>query len=800
MKVLYSWLRDFVPELTTPAEELGLLMGDLGMAVEEMDVLGEGLDGIVVARVLDLRPHPDADRIQLVDVDAGDGEPLQICCGAFNMAVGDLVPLATIGTTMSNGMEIARRKMRGEWSNGMLCSPPEVNLPGDPSGLLILPEGLTPGVPLAEAMGIGADVLYDLEINPNRPDAMSVVGVARDVAARLGLPIVAPAPSIATGGEPTADLVTVEILDPARCGRFTARVLRGVTVGPSDPAVANRLTLLGMRPINNVVDASNYVMLELGQPSHPYDLDRLAARAGGRAGFRVRRAVDGETLTTLDDVERTLTDADLLICDADDGPVGIAGIMGGADTEIDASTTDVVVEMAWFERMPLAKSSRRLGLRSEASARFERGVDPLGIERAQDRLVELLGGSAGTVTDGLVEARGGLPDRTPITVRPARVNALLGSELSAGEMKALLDPIGFTTELGGPAHGQDPMTVALPSFRLDSDAEIDVVEEVARMHGYGRLGQTMPTSSLSGGLTVRQQERRALRSLLTGLGCSEATPMPFLAPGDLARAGLADDGITITNPLVAEESVLRTSLLPGLLKAVRHNVSHRNEDIRLFEVGHVFLRPVVEPGQDLPDLPDERESFAVIVAGADATTAVEAWRTVCDGLAVPGADVVNAEMPGMHPTRSGVVRVAGEPVGTVGEVDPDVLAAYDIPGRVAWLEVDLDRFLAHPHGEPTYVPVSRYPSSDVDLAFEVAEGVSATDVASTMESACGDLLGHVRLFDVYRGEGTAPGTRSLAYRVRLQATDRTLTDAEVGDVRRAVIDAVQAAFPATLRG
>lgn len=785
MKVLLSWLKEFAPIEVAP-DELGLILGDLGTPVEEMDLLGEGLDGIVVARVLELRSHPDADKIQLVDVDAGDGEALQICCGAFNMAVGDLVPVATIGTVMPGGLEIARRKLRGEWSNGMLCSPTELNLPGDASGIMLLPENLEPGTPLTEALGIESDVLYDLEVNPNRPDAMSVAGVARDVAARLGLPFELPSPAVVEGTTRSADLVTVEVLDPQRCGRFTARVLQGVTVGPSAPKIANRLTLLGMRPINNLVDASNYVMLELGRPSHPYDLATLQG-----AGFRVRRATDGERLLTLDDVDRTLTEADLLICDAEDTPIGLGGIMGGASTEISGSTTDVVVEMAWFEPMPVAKSSRRLGLRSEASARFERGCDFDDMELAHARYIELLGDAAGTPAAGMVDVRGTLPDRSPITVRPGRVNGLLGSSLSAQEMKDLLDPIGFTTELEG-----ESLSVALPSYRLDSTEEIDIVEEVGRMYGYSRLGKTMPVSTLSGGLTRRQQERRKLREILAGLGCSEAMPMPFLAPGDLERAGLPGDGITITNPLVAEESVLRTSLLPGLLKAVRHNVNHRNEGIALFEIGHVFR----QPSDPAAELPDEREVFGAIVAGAEATEAVAIWRTVCDGLAIADADVANAEMPAMHPTRSGVARVESEPVGSIGEVDPEVLRAYDIPGRAAWLEIDLDRLLAHPHGEPTYRRVSRYPSSDIDLAFEVAEGVSATDVASTIEAAAGDLLGFVKLFDTYRGQGVAAGTRSLAYRVRLQAGDRTLTDAEVGEVRSALIEAVAQTHRASLRG
>ena len=787
MKVLLSWLQELTPIDTDP-DELGLVLGDLGMAVESMDRIGEGLEGIVVARVLDLRRHPDADRIQLVDVDAGDGEALQICCGAWNMNRGDLVPLATVGATMPAGMEITRRKLRGEWSNGMLCSPTELNLPGDPGGILVLPETAQPGTPLAEALGVTSDVLYDLEINPNRPDAMSVAGVARDVAARLGLPFHLPAPSVPAAATGTSERVSVEILDPDRCGRFTARVLEGVTVRPSDPLIAARLTLLGMRPINNVVDVSNYVMLELGQPSHPYDLHTL----GGR-GFRVRRAAAGEQLVTLDDVERSLGTEDLLICDGDDRPIGLAGVMGGADTEISEDTVDVVVEMAWFHPMPVARTARRLGLRSEASVRFERGCDPEAAELAHARFIELLGDAAGTPTDGMVDERGDLPDRSPILVRPGRVNAVLGSQLPPAEMKELLDPIGFTTELPG---GDDAaMTVALPSYRLDSEAEIDVIEEVGRMYGYSRLGKTMPVSALSGGLTARQQERRKLRSILAGLGLCEATPMPFLAPGDLERAGLPGDGITITNPLVAEESVLRTSLLPGLLGSVRHNVSHRNEDVALFEIGHVFLRPT-DPDAELPDEP---ERLAVIVADADATEAVVMWRSICDGLSVPGADVANAEMPGLHPTRSAVARVEGEPVGSVGEIDPDVLAAFDIPGRVAWLEVDLDRLLRHPHGEPTYTPVSRFPSSDIDLAFVTAEGASATDVAATIADAAGQLCGYVRLFDTYRGGGVPDGARSLAYRVRLQATDRTLTDAEVGGVRQRIIDEVQAAHPAELR-
>ncbi|HIL48427.1 MAG TPA: phenylalanine--tRNA ligase subunit beta, partial [Acidimicrobiia bacterium] len=370
MKVLLSWLSEFAPFVGTPAE-IGDQLSGLGLAVEDIVTVGAGLDGIVVARVLDLRPHPDADRIQLVDVDAGDGEALQVCCGAFNMSVGDLVPFATLGSTMPNGMQIGRRKLRGEWSNGMLCSPEEIGLGVDEDGILILEGGHAVGLALTEALELRPDVLFDLEVNPNRPDAMSVAGVARDLAARQGVPFTRPDPSPAEVGEAAAGRLAVEILDPDLCGRFVVRILDGISIGPSPRWMANRLTALGMRPINNVVDVSNYVMLELGQPSHTFD---LAAVAG--AGLRVRRATPGETIQTLDGVVRTLSATDGVVADATDVAVSIAGIMGGSSTEISGSTTSVALEMAWWDPMSIASTARRLGLRSEASARFERGADP----------------------------------------------------------------------------------------------------------------------------------------------------------------------------------------------------------------------------------------------------------------------------------------------------------------------------------------------------------------------------------------------------------------------------------------
>lgn len=782
MKVLLSWLRDFAPFDGDPFA-LGEEMSDLGMAVEELDVLGEGLGGVVVARVLETRPVEGANKIHLVVVDAGDGEPLEVGCGAFNMVAGDLVPLATVGTVMPNGMEIGRRRMAGVWSNGMLCSSRELGLGDDHAGIFILPDHLQPGTPFTEAMGIEHDVLYDLEINPNRPDAMSIAGVARDLAARLRLPFTLPEPEPALVPADAIGKVSVEILDPDRCGRFEARVLRGVQVGPGDLKLATRLSLLGMRSINNVVDVSNYVMLELGQPNHPYDLAKVAG-----PGFRVRVARDGERLSTLDDVDRALAPEDLLICDGADVAVGLAGIMGGATSEIDDRTTDVLLEMAWFHPIGIVRSSRRHKLRSEASARFEKGVDPEVIDLAMRRFASLLGA---TLEDGAAVAVGELPARPVVRVRTARVAKVLGTDLGRERVAEVLDPIGFTSVPAGA-----DLDVTIPSWRYDSASEIDVIEEIARHHGYTALGRTLPRSATTGLLTQRQHERRRLRATLVGRGLSEAMPMPFLAPGELARCGLADDGITIANPLVAEQSVLRTSLLPGLVGAVAGNWSHRNHGVRLFEIGHTFNRPSTPDAE----LPDEREELGAVLAGLDATEAVLLWRVVAEVLGFEGVVVENAELPGLHPTRAARLLCGALEVGRLGEIDPAVLDAYGIGERVAWLEVDLDTLLAQPHGERTYRPFSLYPSSDIDLAFEVDDSVPASAVEDAIRAAGGDLLWSVRLFDVFRGEAVAEGRRSLAYALRLQAADRTLTDADVASVRTTVIDAVESALPATLRG
>jgi len=788
MKVLLSWLREFAPFEGDPVV-LGEEMSDLGMAVESIDHLGEGLEGITVATVLDLRPHPDADKIQLVDVDLGDGEALQICCGAFNMAVGDRVPLATLGTVMPNGMKIERRKLRGQWSNGMLCSGQELGLGDDHDGIMVLAGDVTPGTPITTALGIEADVLYDLEINPNRPDAMSVAGVARDLAARLRIPFTQLAPEVTVGPGSISGRASVSIVDPDLCGRFLLRVLDGVEVGASPPWLANRLLQLGMRPINSVVDVSNYVMLELGQPNHTYDLAKVHDGA-----LRVRWAREGEVIRTLDDVERTLTTGDGVIANDADEAIGIAGVMGGASTEISATTSAVLLEMAWWDPMSIARSSARLGLRSEASMRFERGADPEIVELAAQRFAELLASSGASLADGIVDARGRLPDRSPVRVRVGRVNDYLGTSFTGAEIRDLLTPIEFDVASASAADDA-VLDVVVPSFRPDTATETDIIEEVARHYSYSRLPRRVPPGVRTGSLTPYQSERRFVRQTLVGLGLDEAMPLPFLSPDDVRRAGLPHTPITVTNPLDADESALRTSLRPGLLKAIAYNESHRHPGVRLFEIGKVFLPPPAEQ-----PLPDEREQVGVALAGEDAIGAVAVWHVLADALAIADTRLEQVAVDGLHPTRSAEILVANEVVGAVGEIDPAVASAFGIGARVGWLELDLGRLLELPHGNRDYTPISRYPSSDIDLAFEVEEHVAAAALEATVAEAAGPLLVDVRLFDVYRGVGLPEGHRSLAFTLRLQASDRTLTDRDIAEVRSRVIDAIAARHGARLRG
>jgi phenylalanyl-tRNA synthetase beta chain len=849
VRVPLSWLRDFAP-FTGDATAIATTLDDLGLVVEGIEQIGEGLGDVIVARVEEVGPIEGADRIRRVVVEPGSG-PVEVVCGAWNFGAGDLVALAPVGAVLPGGFAIGKRKMKGVTSHGMLCSGRELRLSDDHDGILVLNDvvGAEPGAMLTDVLGIEPDVVFDVAVEANRPDAWCMAGVARDLAARLGLdftvpatvdlvaqadpasvaPVAPVAPSAPAAGAAVGTLTSVQVDDTELCPRFTVRVLTGVTVRESPEWLARRLVAAGMRPINNVVDASNYVMLELGQPTHPYDLDKLA---GG--GLLVRRAGAGETVTTLDDVERTLgrpgpglgdTGQDCLICDATGSPVGIGGIMGGASSDIGPTTTRVLLEAAYFVPMAIARTAKRLNLRTEASARFERGCDPAGIDRAAERFCELLaltGGPGLTLAEGVLDVVGDVPVPLEIAVRPSRVNGLLGTELTAAAIADLLVPLGMgATPTGG---DDDPVDVVVPTFRPDIRpapiGEADLAEEVARTYGYARLPRRYPAWPQPGRLTDHQRERRRLKDVLCGLGASEAWTTAFVTQGDQLAAGIAPPYVEVTNPLVDAERFLRSSMAPGLVRAVVYNAERRQGEVRLFEVGSVFRLAEIPSGDGPPADVDERLCAVFAGAGDDAWSAVAAWRTIADALGLVGWEMEqgprSTDGPRVtHGYRSAALACTSADgsgrrvtLGEVGELDPTFVETFGLvgpdgrPRRVGWLDLDLGVLLdtgVAPRKPLASAPISRFPSSDIDLAFVVPGEVPAGTVEATLASAGGDLLESVQLFDVYRGESLGAGTRSLAYRLRFCAFDRTLTDEEIGTLRAACIGAVEGAHRASLR-
>ncbi|HET8990314.1 MAG TPA: phenylalanine--tRNA ligase subunit beta [Acidimicrobiales bacterium] len=816
MRISLAWLRDFV-DLPESPEQLRAILDDLGLVVEGIERVGEGLEDVVVARVEQIAPIPGADRIRRVVVDAGAG-PLEIVCGAWNFDEGDLVALAPVGAVLPGGFAIARRTMRGVTSHGMLCSGRELGLSEDHGGLLVLNDqpGAEPGRRLTEVLGLVPDVVFEVSVEGNRPDAWCVEGVARDLAVRLERELRAPRLASPNATTPTASLVGARIEAPDLCLRLTVSVLRRVTIAPSPAWVVERLRACGMRPISNVVDASNLVMLELGQPTHPYDLARVAGAALG-----ARRARPGETLTTLDGVERHLatpgrglgdTGEDCVIVDGEDHVLGLAGIMGGAASEITEGTTEVLIEAACFDPMAIARSTKRHGLRTEASARFERGVDPTLALRAVARLVAVLEESS----PGLewlaepLDLAGELPATPTITLAAIDVAGLLGTTIEPDEVRRLLSGLDFVVE------GDDPFIVRPPARRLDVRAGLegraDLIEEVARLHGYGRLVRRVPAWPEVGGLSERQRTRRRLRDAAVALGALEVWTPTLVASSE---HGLVELGppVTVANPLSAEESVLRATCVTGVARVWLRNLERGRGDVALFEVGTVFTHPEVAThprrtrggvgGRSEVDLPEEGERLTLVLGrpGDDAVAATVVARALLGRLALENVVVraLSDAPPGLHPTRAAALvdRASGARLGVVGEVDPHLvarLAGGEAPRRAGVVELDLDALADPARATPAPRTIrlpSRFPSAVIDLAFVTPDGLNAQDLAHAL-GATDERVESVTLFDVYRGGAVPSGARSLAFTLRLSSPERTLDEREVAQLREALIEAGRA--------
>ena len=787
MLVPLIWLRELAP-VTSSAEDLGELLTMRGLKLERILRPWAGLSGVRVARVADVRDHPRSDRLCLATIDDG-GSQHEVVVGVRNMAAGDLVPDAPPGATLP-GLEgkLERREIRGVTSEGMLCSPKELAISGDHGGILVLPPDLEPGEDLAARLGLD-DAVLDIEVVPNRPDLLSIIGVARETAAATGVDLVPVPTEVEEDPEDAASAASVEVVDGDRCPRYVARVIRGIRLGPSPLAAQIRLTAAGMRPLSNVVDATNYAMLELGQPMHPFDLARLT---GG--GVVVRRAVAGERLTTLDGVERELAEEDLVIADRERA-VGIAGVMGGADSEVDEGTTDVLLESAYFQPLGVLRTARSLGLRTEASVRFERGVDPEGVAAAAARASGLIAAwSGGRDLAGAVDV-GSVPERRRLSVRPERASMLVGVELSATDVRESLGRLRL------PAAEEDgEVVVEVPGYRVDLEREVDLIEEVARDTGYERVPATLPGVRQAGGLTHEQRLRRRVADLLAGAGAMETRSLSFLSTAD--REALGWEAVRVANPLSEDDAYLRPGLLAGLLSTARRNVSHRRTSLRLFELGTVFVPGDAEPVEDdrvaavlvgpaTEEWPSDR-------GGQDALDATGLLAHLLGGLGVRAWRLGQAGDRPWHPGRSAAVLLDGQ-VGWAGELHPSVAAAFDLPGRVAALELSVAPILAAAAADVRFADVSRFPPVRRDVAFLVDRDVPAAAIREALVGAAGDLLERAVLFDVFEGDPLPEGKRSLAYALDFRAADRTLTDAEADERVAAIAGRLASEHGAELR-
>jgi phenylalanyl-tRNA synthetase beta chain len=764
MRVPVSWLRDYV-EFELPVEELARRLVFTSCEVDR--IVGRGVPGgdgnlerFLVGKVLEAEKHPNADRLQLTTVDVGDGEPRSIVCGAWNFSAGATVAVALPGATLANGLRLERRKVRGEVSDGMILAEDEVELGPDHSGIMLLDARHEPGTPLADVLPL-ADTVLEIETGYNRPDLMSMYGIAREVSALLDVPL-APTP----GERPPARVsedepVDVRIDDLERCPRYIGRLFRGVGVGESPPWLKARLLGAGMRPISNVVDVTNYVMLALGNPLHAFDHARLAE---GR--IVVRRARDGEPIRTLDGNERVLTGEELVIADAE-RPVAIAGIMGGEETEVSAGTTSVLLEAASFEQLGVLRSGERLHMRSESQTRWEKGVAPELAEPAANHATELLVELAGARWTGQADVRADFPERPSIRLRPAHVEDVVGIAVGEDEQRRRLARLGFEVD--------EAWNVRAPAWRArDVRREIDLVEEVARF----RLEEVPPTlplrRELFGRLTREQRLRRLVADVLVGCGFFEAYTYSLQADDPDPAA------LVLPEPLSELQRVLRTTLLHGLVGAARHNVNAGNEDVSLFEIAHVYL-----PARE--KLPDEPWRLGGIVRGGflRAKGAVE---QVFSALKLEPR-FERAPHPFMPSPASAAVDG-----GWVARLDPRLLA-----GEWSAFELDLATLFARVPERVLYEDVISYPPVRQDLAFSVPEEVTAGELVDAAREAAGSELREMRAFDVYRGAQVAAGRKSIAFSVTFQSSERTLSDEDAARLRAEVVEALAARFGAELR-
>jgi len=801
MKVSLNWLRDYV-EIRMGLKELINLLTMSGLEVEEATSMGEGFEKVVVVEIQSIRKHPNADRLSLVEAKTNQ-ETFSIVCGATNIREGQKVPLALVGARLPNGIEIKRSKIRGVTSEGMLCSEIELALGQEASGIMILPPHVPLGVGLGEAMG-SKDTILDISITPNRPDCLCVIGVAREIAALTHQKVKVPLLSLYDRGEEIHQKTSVMILDQDLCPRYVARMIENVKIGPSPHWMSNRLEKVGIRSINNVVDVTNYVMMECGQPLHAFDFELLE-----KGRIVVRRAKEGEEFVTLDGVKRTLDGEMLMICDGVK-PVAIAGVMGGLNSEIKEDTRRVLLESAYFNPEGNRRTSKRLGLETEAAYRFGRGIDYGGCLSAANRATQLIQElTGGKVVEGVVDVYPTPIKPSPIRLSVRKIHQVLGTEVSAEQVGNYLEDL----ELEVQGEDEDVLVVTPPSFRGDLGREIDLIEEVARLDGYERIPITIPKGPPSSEERSKEfiAERKVIDTLINH-GYHEVVTYSFTSPAswDVIRLPLDDPRrkhLRILNPLTEDYSVMRTTLIPGLMETAQYNLSRKNSNLKLFELKRVFIPKEGER------LPEEIKFLVGLAMGFDrdphwafSPRPVDFYdikgcvEDLLDALQIKRAKFNKAEdIPYLHPGKASKVVLDQEVLGVIGEVHPQVLGHYEIHGKAYLFEMDFSKMVKWAGEERRFQSLPKFPVVYRDLSVVVDRALEAEKVMEAIRTFHQPFVEEITLFDIYQGPPVPEGGKGISYRIRYQANDRTLTDEEVNQYHEKILTRLREVFQLELR-
>ncbi|MFC3883178.1 phenylalanine--tRNA ligase subunit beta [Bacillus songklensis] len=803
MFVSYRWLQEYVDLTGISASDLAEKITRSGIEVENVEELGEGISGVVVGHVVEREQHPNADKLNKCLVDLGEGEPVQIICGAPNVAQGQKVAVAKVGAVLPGNFKIKRAKLRGEESNGMICSLQELGIEGKfvakeyQEGIFVFPSDVEVGSDALELLNLHDEVL-ELGLTPNRSDALSMLGVAHEVAAILGRDVKYPEIAVKENDEKASDFITVKVEAKEDNPLYVARVVKNVKIGPSPLWMQTRLMAAGIRPHNNVVDITNYILLEYGQPLHAFDYDRLGSKE-----ILVRRAQNGEKMVTLDDTERTLTEDHLVITNGIE-PVALAGVMGGANSEVQNDTRTVLIESAYFKGLTVRTASKDHGLRSEASARFEKGIDPNRTRAAADRAAALMALYAdGEVVGGTVEVDTLTIEPAVISITLDRINGVLGTALTAGQVKDIFIRLQFEVK-----EEEGSFVVTVPTRRGDITIEEDLVEEVARLYGYDHLPTTLPISEATPGrLTPYQEKRRKVRRFLEGAGLLQAITYSLTSEEKATQFAFEQAApIRLAMPMSEERSTLRLSLIPHLLETVKHNNARQIDSVALYEIGSVFL-PTAQG-----ELPQEKERLAGAVTGLWHMHGWQGEKKAVDFYVVKGileglfellgtADLIEyklATKEGMHPGRTAEVFLSGVGIGFVGQLHPAVQKELDLRETYVF-ELDLQTLLTVDVKEVQYEAIPRFPSISRDIALVVEKEIPAGEIQRVVQEAGGKLLKEVMVFDLYEGEKMEPGKKSVAFSLRYFDPERTLTDEEVTKAHNNVLKAVEEAFGASLR-